>query len=160
MTQLTDEQYWKLADSVYDDKWLNINSVTKLSIDELKKLETINANDGSKWVTINSISTDSGLQAMAVISLDEYKALCSGKIKAPENMVFVSRGSEMGEDGYNDWVKTNGIVLGSSSVSPEELKKQKSSKLMPRINLSNTMPLYVNRFKSITHKTIVLLVIV
>lgn len=29
----------------------------------------------------------------------------------------------MGEDGYNDWVKTNGIVLGSSSVSPEELKK-------------------------------------
>ncbi|WP_317912504.1 lipase family protein [Carnobacterium maltaromaticum] len=123
MTQLTDEQYWKLADSVYDDKWLNINNITTLSIDELKKLETINANDGSKWVTINSISTDSGLQAMAVISLDEYKALCSGKIKAPENMVFVSRGSEMGEDGYNDWVKTNGIVLGSSSVSPEELKK-------------------------------------
>ncbi|MFS7414365.1 lipase family protein [Carnobacterium maltaromaticum] len=123
MAQLTDEQYWKLADSVYDDKTLNINEIKKMSESELNDIESIKVGDGTKWVTINSINHESGLQAMAVISLDEYKALCSGKIKAPENMVFVTRGSEMGEDGYNDWVKTNGIVLGSSSVSPEELKK-------------------------------------
>lgn len=30
-------------DSVYDDKWLNINNVTTLSIDKLIKLEIINA---------------------------------------------------------------------------------------------------------------------
>lgn len=123
MAQLTDEQYWKLADSVYDDKTLNINEIKKMSESELNDIESIKVGDGTKWVTINSINHESGLQAMAVISLDEYKALCSGKIKAPENVVFVTRGSEMGEDGYNDWVKTNGIVLGSSSVSPEELKK-------------------------------------
>ncbi|CAD5902930.1 lipase family protein [Carnobacterium maltaromaticum] len=123
MAQLTDEQYWKLADSVYDDKTLNINEIKKMSENELNDIESIKVGDGTKWVTINSINHESGLQAMAVVSLDEYKALCSGKITAPKNMVFVTRGSEMGEDGYNDWVKTNGIVLGSSSVSPEELKK-------------------------------------
>lgn len=123
MTQLTDEQYWKLADSVYDDKTLNINKIKKMSESELKDIESIKVGDGTKWVTINSINHESGLQAMAVVSLEEYKALCSGKITAPKNMVFVTRGSEMGEDGYNDWIKTNGIVLGSSSVSPEELKK-------------------------------------
>lgn len=42
-------------DSVYDDKWLNINNVTTLSIDKLRKLETINANDRLKWFTINSV---------------------------------------------------------------------------------------------------------
>lgn len=123
MIQLTDEQYWKLADSVYRDKWLKINSIKNISQKELENVNTITVKDGSQWVTINSINHESGLQAMAVVSLDEYKALCSGKITAPKNMVFVTRGSEMGEDGYNDWVKTNGIVLGSSSVSPEELKK-------------------------------------
>lgn len=123
MAQLTDEQYWKLADSVYDDKTLNINEIKKMSESKLNDIESIKVSDGTKWVTINSINHESGLQAMAVVSLDEYKDLCSGKITAPENMVFVTRGSELGEDGYNDWIKTNGIVLGSSSVSPEELKK-------------------------------------
>lgn len=123
MTQLTDEQYWELADSVYQDKHLEISKVENLSDSKLNQLQTIVSKDGSEWVTVNSINSESGLQAIAVVSLDEYKALCSGKITAPENMVFVTRGSEMGEDGYNDWVKTNGIVLGSSSVSPEELKK-------------------------------------
>lgn len=123
MAQLTDEQYWKLADSVYNDKWLGINQITDLSKNELKNVKTITAEDGSKWVTLNSINHGSGLQAMAVVSLDEYKALCSGKIKAPENMVFVTRGSEMGEDGYNDWINTNVITLGGNKVSPEELKK-------------------------------------
>jgi len=122
MAQLTDEQYWKLADSVYKDKWLEINKIADLSKNELKNVETITVEDGSKWVTLNSINHESGLQAMAVVSLDEYKALCSGKIKAPENMVFVTRGSELGDDGYNDWVKTNLITLGGSSVSPDELK--------------------------------------
>ena len=93
MAQLTDEQYWKLADSVYDDKTLNINEIKKMSESELNDIESIKVGDGTKWVTINSINHESGLQAMAVISLDEYKALCSGKIKAPENMVFVTRGS-------------------------------------------------------------------
>lgn len=123
MVQLTDEQYWKLADSVYQDKHLEISEIKKLTDRELSEMQPIVAKDGSKWVTLNSINHESGLQAIAVVSLDEYKALCSGQITAPENMVFVTRGSEMGEDGYNDWVKTNGIVLGSSSVSPEELKK-------------------------------------
>ena len=41
MAQLTDEQYWKLADSVYDDKTLNINEIKKMSESELNDIESI-----------------------------------------------------------------------------------------------------------------------
>lgn len=123
MAQLTDAQYWGLSDAVYKDKFLKIKKIDG-KIDK-NSVQTIKLEDGTNWVTINSINHESGLQAMAVVSLEEYKDLCSGKIKAPENMAFVTRGSEMGEDGYNDWVKTNAIILGGSKVSPEELKKAK-----------------------------------
>ncbi|MBQ6484222.1 MAG: hypothetical protein IJI90_04280 [Carnobacterium sp.] len=93
-----------------------------MSKSELNSLQTIVLEDRSRWVTINSINTDSGLQAMAVIPMNEYKDLCSGKITEPQTLVFATRGSEMGEDGYNDWIKTNAIILAGGK-SPEELKK-------------------------------------
>ncbi|MGX7418260.1 hypothetical protein ACWOFR_05585 [Carnobacterium gallinarum] len=100
MTQLTDEQYWKLANTVYKDSALNINEIKNLTEKELKNIDSIKTSDNTKWVTINSINTDSGLQAMAVIPMSEYKDLCSGKITEPQTLVFATRGSELGEDGW------------------------------------------------------------
>lgn len=125
MAQLTDAQYWGLSDNSYLDEFLKINKIaTNYS---LSNTNIIELSDNSKWVTINSINSESGLQAMAVVSLDEYKALCSGKIKAPENMVFVTRGSESNGDASNDWVKTNLGTLGSGmkpgtikNISPDQ----------------------------------------
>ncbi len=122
MTQLTDEQYWELSDSVYQNKHLEISSIETLSNKKLKEIQTVVSKDGSEWVTINSINHESGLQAMAVVSLDEYKALCSRKIKSPENMVFVTRGSESNKDAHNDWVTTNMGNLGVG-MRPETIKK-------------------------------------
>ncbi|WP_201734369.1 lipase family protein, partial [Carnobacterium maltaromaticum] len=122
MVQVTDEQYWGIANNSYKDKNLEIQKIKEMSKSELNSLQTIVLEDGSRWVTINSINTDSGLQAMAVIPMNEYKDLCSGKITEPQTLVFVTRGSEMGEDGYNDWIKTNAIILAGGK-SPEELKK-------------------------------------
>ncbi|MGO2962831.1 MAG: lipase family protein [Carnobacterium maltaromaticum] len=122
MVQVTDEQYWGIANNSYKDKNLEIQKIKEMSKSELNSLQTIVLEDGSRWVTINSINTDSGLQAMAVIPMNEYKDLCSGKITEPQTLVFATRGSEMGEDGYNDWIKTNAIILAGGK-SPEELKK-------------------------------------
>lgn len=122
MVQVTDEQYWGIANNSYKDKNLEIQKIKEMSKSELNSLQTIVLEDGSRWVTINSINTDSGLQAMAVIPMNEYKDLCSGKITEPQTLVFATRGSEMGEDGYNDWIKTNAIILAGEK-SPEELKK-------------------------------------
>nr|WP_315526805.1 hypothetical protein [Carnobacterium maltaromaticum] len=122
MVQVTDEQYWGIANNSYKDKNLEIQKIKEMSKSELNSLQTIVLEDGSRWVTINSINTDSGLQAMTVIPMNEYKDLCSGKITEPQTLVFATRGSEMGEDGYNDWIKTNAIILAGGK-SPEELKK-------------------------------------
>lgn len=100
MVQVTDEQYWGLANNSYKDKNLEIQKIKEMSKSELNNLQTIVLEDGSRWVTINSINTDSGLQAMAVIPMNEYKDLCSGKITEPQTLVFATRGSELGEDGW------------------------------------------------------------
>ncbi|TFJ73078.1 lipase family protein [Carnobacterium maltaromaticum] len=112
MAQLTDAQYWGLSDKSYLDGSLTIVKIGELS----KDVKTITLEDKSEWVTINSINKESGLQAMAIIPLSEYKDLSSGKISQPQTLVFVSRGSEE----LADW-KTNAIELGSGG-KPETLK--------------------------------------
>lgn len=122
MVQLKDEEYWGLADIVYLNSSLKIEKIKNLSLQQLEAIKPMRLADNTEWVTLNSINDKSGLQAIAVVSFDEYKALCAGEIQAPQNLVFVTRGSEMGEDVFNDWVKTNMGNLGTGG-KPEELKQ-------------------------------------
>lgn len=76
MTQLTDEQYFNLADKVYEDKYL-------------KPGQTIISDTGNDWVVINSVNDPSGLQSIAVVPLKDYRNMQSGKIKDYPNVIFL-----------------------------------------------------------------------
>ncbi|MGY3779253.1 lipase family protein [Isobaculum melis] len=112
MAQLTDEEYFNLADEVYKDT--NINN--------LKKIET---EDGNIWMTINSVDEKSGLQAIAVVPLKDYQAMQAGKITSYPNVVFSSRGSQTDQLGeaIKDWLETDVFEL-SVAQKPEHYKKQ------------------------------------
>ncbi|MGM0094817.1 hypothetical protein IGJ40_002778, partial [Enterococcus sp. DIV0418] len=82
MAAFTDEQYFSLADRVYNNDTLKQGSLIKTK-DVSGKY--------SKWRVINSVDkSGSGLQAIAVVPAKDYK---KGKTDY-DNVVFASRGSE------------------------------------------------------------------
>ncbi|EUJ29721.1 cytoplasmic protein, partial [Listeria floridensis FSL S10-1187] len=101
MAEYTDEQYFNLADKVYEN-------------DYLKKGKAVYSKDGSQWKVINYTDNyESGLQAIAVVPLKDYQ---KGKTTY-ENVVFVSRGSE-GREFMKDWIHTDVGKLGMG-LKPE-----------------------------------------
>lgn len=91
--KIKDETYSDLAFEVYDD-------------DYLKKGAVIRTKQG-KYVVIDSVNNDSGLQAIAVVTIKDYERIQQGK--KPENIIFSSRGSEE----WKDWT-TNFNQLGTN----------------------------------------------
>ncbi|MGY3779205.1 lipase family protein [Isobaculum melis] len=112
MAQLTEEQYFNLADEVYDDKYIHAG-------------DHIQTEDGSYWITINAVDQKSGLQAIAVVPLKDYQAMQAGKITSYPTVVFSSRGSQTDNLGelVKDWIETD---LGDLAIAqkPEHYKEQ------------------------------------
>ncbi|WP_440603446.1 lipase family protein [Bacillus sp. GB_SG_008] len=115
----TDKDYFKLADYVYDDRYLH-------------KGEKIKGNNGNVWRVIESINTDrqkvkNGLQAIAVVPAEEYK---ENKLHY-ENITFVFRGTEFGKFDGDLTADTNQVFLGNqknlqvkrNGVYPTQLEK-------------------------------------
>lgn len=94
MAKITEEQYFSLSDNVYKNLTLKINPIQQMTPTRKKELTVTNLDDSSKWVTINSINKQNGLQAAAVVPYQEYIDVCSGKTKEFTNIIFTSRGSE------------------------------------------------------------------
>lgn len=87
--KIKDDTNFYLSDKSYKDKSLNIGKRLRLD-------------NGEQWVTINSVNHSSGLQAIAVVPLSEYKHYQAGKIKEFKHMVFVSRGTNAKMDALQD----------------------------------------------------------
>ncbi|MBC1318514.1 lipase family protein [Listeria booriae] len=94
MSNISELQYFGLSDNIYKRKYLKVNVVAPLTKEREEKLTTIILEDASRWVVIESVDKDNGLQAAAVVRLKEYRDVCNGKLKKFENIVFVSRGSQ------------------------------------------------------------------
>lgn len=90
---VTDQNYFTMAKSVYEDSRLQPGSTFKLK-------------DGSKWATVKSINSSNGLQAVAIVPIKEYQAYKSGKNTHFSKVVFVSRGSEE----LADWKQNANLV--------------------------------------------------
>ncbi|WP_088839404.1 lipase [Listeria sp. ILCC792] len=97
MAKITDEQYFNLADRVYNN-------------DVLESKKPIGLKDGSQWRVISYVDKKgSGLQAIAVVPAKDYQ---KGKTDY-DNVVFVSRGSEPNKSQFvKDWVNTDFLKLG------------------------------------------------
>ncbi|WP_167630527.1 lipase family protein [Listeria valentina] len=108
MAEFTEEQYFNLADRVYNN-------------DVLKKGKSFTLADRSQWRVINYVDkSGSGLQAVAVVPAKDYK---KGKTDY-NNVVFVSRGSEPNAGQFvKDWIQTD---FGKMGIG---LKPSKDAKL-------------------------------
>ncbi|MBA3926245.1 lipase family protein [Listeria rustica] len=115
MVKITEEQYFGLADKIYNTTALKINPVHTLTLVDKREIRPITLSDLSSWVTINSINKKSGLQAAAVVPYQEYIDVCSGKTKEFTNIIFTSRGSEE----KADW-STNLTDLPKSQLPKQE----------------------------------------
>lgn len=113
MIQLTDEEYFSLADKVYENKYLKLG-------------QRIILDTGNDWVVISSVNNPSGLQAIAVVPLKDYQDMQAGKITTYPDIVFSSRGSQTDDAGetFKDWVETDTIELGLAQ-KPEHYQKMK-----------------------------------
>lgn len=99
--KIKDETYSNLSFGVYKDS-------------NLEKEEIISTKDG-KYVVIDSVNKDSGLQAIAVVHINDYEEMEKGN--QPKNIIFVSRGSEE----WKDWT-TNFNQLGTN-FSVDKIKE-------------------------------------
>ncbi|MBC1517325.1 hypothetical protein HCJ48_14590, partial [Listeria sp. FSL L7-1510] len=110
MAEFTDEQYFNLADKVYENKVLKRGLLIRLK-------------DGSQWRVINSVDKQgSGLQAIAVVPTKEYK---KGKT-VYANAIFVARGSEPNAKQFmKDWIQTDvgKLGIGQKPETDRKLKK-------------------------------------
>lgn len=116
MAQLTDEQYFGLAERVYQDK--NISNGITIVLD-----------DKTKWVVINSVDQSvSDLQGVAVVPKSEYDKMQSGKISNYSNITFVSRGTSS----LKDW-EQNLSTLGTG-FKPSEVREASNNSLANRVS--------------------------
>lgn len=105
LAKFTEEQYFNLADRVYNN-------------DILKNGKSFTLADRSQWRVINYIDKNgSGLQAVAVVPAKEYK---KGKTNY-DNVVFVSRGSE-GREFLKDWINADLGKLGVGMKPATDVK--------------------------------------
>lgn len=118
--KIKDETFSKLSFDSYEDSLLKVGSV----------IRTV---DG-KFVVINSIDKESGLQAVAVVNQADYDKIQNGG--QPDNIIFVSRGSSE----LKDWT-TNFNQLGTN-LSVDKIKENSSKTQYVRFiaeNASNTI---------------------
>ncbi|WP_052008949.1 hypothetical protein [Listeria riparia] len=81
MSNISELQYFGLSDNIYKHKYLKVNVVAPLTKEREEKLTTMILEDASRWVVIESVDKDNGLQAAAVVRLKEYRDVCNGKLK-------------------------------------------------------------------------------
>lgn len=116
MTQLTDEQYFSLAEKVYDD-------------DVLSNGKAIKSSDEKWWVVINSVDQSvSDLQGVAVVPKSDYDNMQAGKISNYPNITFVSRGTSS----TTDW-EQNLSTLGAG-FKPSEIRAASNNSLANRVS--------------------------
>ncbi|GGC95738.1 lipase family protein [Enterococcus wangshanyuanii] len=116
MTQLTDEQYFSLSESIYDN-------------DMLSPGKAIKSSDGVWWVVINSVNqSESDLQGVAVVPKSEYDKMQAGKISNYPNVTFVSRGTSS----LKDW-EQNLSTLGVG-FKPSEIREASNNSLANRVS--------------------------
>ncbi|MGM0219101.1 lipase family protein [Enterococcus sp. AZ126] len=118
--KIKDETFSKLSFDSYEDRLLKVGSV----------IRTV---DG-KFVVINSIDKESGLQAVAVVNQADYDKIQKGG--EPDNIIFVSRGSSE----LKDWT-TNFNQLGTN-LSVDKIKENSSKTQYIRFiadNAANTI---------------------